>query len=423
MERETAVRCRLLVRGFSGFLLVAFLSGAACGRKVTRGEQSPSVSADRPGRLPDTAGAITVFMCGDVMTGRGIDQVLPHPGDPRLHEPFVSSARGYVELAEEAHGPIHEPVGFSYVWGDALEELERVRPDVRMINLETSVTGSDEYWAGKGIHYRMNPENVPCLTAAQIDCCSLANNHVLDWGYAGLAETLKTLERARIHSAGAGRDLEAAEAPAVIEVEGKGRVIVFSYGLLTSGIPQSWGATEAKPGVNLLVDLSDRAVRRIAQRVEAVKRPGDVVVISIHWGSNWGYDIPREQIRFAHKLIDDARVDVIHGHSSHHAKGIEIYRDRPVLYGCGDFLNDYEGIDGYESFRGDLALMYFVSLDPLTGRLIDLQMTAMQTRYLKANRASAPDARWLRDTLNREGKRFGTRVEMDRSGTLTLRWD
>jgi poly-gamma-glutamate capsule biosynthesis protein CapA/YwtB (metallophosphatase superfamily) len=98
------------------------------------------------------SGRLTLFMCGDVMTGRGIDQVLPHPGDPVLYEPYMRSAAGYVELAEKANGPIPKPADFSYIWGDALAEWERVSPDVRIINLETSVTASGEYWRGKGIN-------------------------------------------------------------------------------------------------------------------------------------------------------------------------------------------------------------------------------------------------------------------------------
>src|SRR5512145_2882467 len=117
---------------------------------------------------------VTLFLCGDVMTGRGVDQILPHPSKPRLFEPYVTSAVTYVELAERAVGPIPRPVGFDYVWGDALAELRRVRPDARIVNLETSVTRSNEAWPDKGIHYRMHPANVPCLTAAGIDCCALA---------------------------------------------------------------------------------------------------------------------------------------------------------------------------------------------------------------------------------------------------------
>jgi len=369
------------------------------------------------------ANLITMFMCGDVMTGRGIDQVLPYPSDPRIYESYMKSARGYVELAERANGLIQKPVSFSYIWGDALKELERVAPDLRIINLETSVTKSDDYWKGKGINYRMHPDNISCLKAAKIDFCSLANNHILDWGYSGLRETLETLKKANVKSAGAGQSLKEAEIPAVMEVEGKGRVLVFSFGSETSGIPYSWAASEDKPGVNLLSDFSDKTVRHIKEKVQQVKQQGDTVVASIHWGSNWGYQIPGEQTEFAHKLIDDASIDVIHGHSSHHVRGIEVYKDKPIIYGCGDFLNDYEGISGYESFRDDLALMYFVSVDASTGKLVSLQMTPMQIKNFKVNRTSRADALWLRDTLNREGKRFGTQVKLNKDNTLILQWD
>jgi poly-gamma-glutamate capsule biosynthesis protein CapA/YwtB (metallophosphatase superfamily) len=365
---------------------------------------------------------ITLFLCGDVMTGRGIDQVLPHPGDPRLHEPYVRDAIRYVDLAEEQNGLIPRPVGFSYIWGDAIDELVRVSPDVRIINLETSITRSDDYWKGKGINYRMNPANIPCLTSAGIDVCALANNHVLDWGYEGLRETLLTLEKAGIKSTGAGPDLQSAEAPAIIEVAEKGRVIVFSCGLESSGIPSSWAAKEKRPGVNLLPDLSDTTVLGIGKLVARAKRQGDIIVVSIHWGGNWGYEISRKQSEFARKLIDKAGADIIHGHSSHHVKGIEVYRDRPIIYGCGDFINDYEGIGGYESFRGDLSLMYFVAISPATGRLSSLRMIPTMMKRFRVIRASRVDAEWLRHTLNREGKHFGTRVEMGEDYSLELRW-
>ena len=363
---------------------------------------------------------ITLFMVGDVMTGRGIDQALPHPSAPRIYEPYMKSAIGYVELAEAANGPIPKPVDFSYIWGDALEALERLAPDVRIINLETAVTATEDYWKGKGINYRMHPDNINCITAAKIDCCVLANNHILDWGYTGLTETLETIKKVNMKGAGAGRNIGEAEAPAVIEAAGKGRVIVFSFGSETSGIPWAWAASKDKPGVNLLKDLSDKTVWAIAEQAQKVKRRGDIIVASIHWGSNWGYEVPHEQIVFAHKLIDTAGVDVIHGHSSHHVKGIEVYKEKPILYGCGDFLNDYEGISGYEAFRDDLALMYFASMDPSVGKLVRFEMAPIQIKRFKANRSSPEDAQWLRDTLNREGEKFGMRVKLNEDGSLTL---
>lgn len=384
---------------------------------TTDNTKEPKQMAVKPSHAP-----VTLFMCGDVMTGRGIDQVLPHPSDPRIYEPYIRNAIGYVKLAERLHGPISKPVEFSYIWGYALEELARVAPEVRVINLETSVTASADYWQGKSINYRMHPDNIYCITAAKIDCCALANNHVLDWGYAGLEETLATLSKVNLKAAGAGRDIKEAEAAAVIEVAGRGRVIVLSLGSVTSGIPWTWAAAENKPGVNLVKDFSAKTVRHIARKVQSVKRQNDIVVVSIHWGGNWGYAIPDNHRQFAYQLIDNAGVDVIHGHSSHHPKGIEVYKDRPIIFGCGDFLNDYEGIKGYEEFRSDLALMYFVSMDPATRKLVRFKMTPIQIKHFRANQVTIGDAHWLRDTLNREGRKFGVRVELNEDRTLTLHW-
>lgn len=376
-------------------------------------------ATDKPARVPKH---IRLFLCGDVMTGRGIDQVLPHPSEPSIYEPYVRDAREYVEIAEEINGPIPKPVEFSYIWGDALGELEQLAPDVRIINLETSVTLSDDYWKGKGINYRMHPQNIPCITSAGIDCCVLANNHVLDWGYAGLKETLQTLQDVNIKTAGAGSNLEEAKAPVMIEVAGKGRVIVLSIGMESSGIPWGWAATDDRPGVNLLVDLSKKTVQRVKEEMLEIKGPQDIVVASIHWGGNWGYKIPKEHIRFAHQLIDVAGVDVIHGHSSHHAMGIEVYQDKPIIYGCGDFINDYEGISGYEYYRDDLSLMYFLDIDPSRGKLIKLQLVPLQIKRYRLNKTSQEDAVWLKNTLHREGRQFNTRVELNKDGTLALRW-
>ncbi len=145
---------------------------------------------------------VTVFLCGDVMTGRGVDQILPHPGDPELRESYVREATGYVALAEAASGPIPRPVSPAWPWGDALAVLGDLAPDVRLINLETSVTRSGEFAPGKQVHYRMNPANIDCLTVARPDVCALANNHVLDFGRGGLAETLDTLAGAGLAAAG-----------------------------------------------------------------------------------------------------------------------------------------------------------------------------------------------------------------------------
>ncbi len=361
-------------------------------------------------------------MSGDVMTGRGIDQILPYPSNPTIYESYMKKSTGYVDLAAKASGAIQRPVSYSYVWGDAIQEMEFMSPDIRIVNLETSITESNDYWKGKGIHYRMHPKNIPIVNVAQIDFCSLANNHILDWGYTGLSETLETLKSARVKTAGAGRTLQEAEKPAVLQAPGKGRVIVFSYGSGTSGIPHSWAASDNRPGVNLLKDLSDKTVKRIAEHVSGIKKNGAIIIASIHWGRNWGYDIPPGQKAFAHNLIDKAGVDIVHGHSSHHVKGIEVYKGRLIIFGAGDLVNDYEGIGGHEEFRPDLSLMYFANVDPSSGELIQLQMTPTQMKRFSIQMATRKDALWLKDTLNREGKKLGTRVEINNKNRLTLKW-
>jgi poly-gamma-glutamate capsule biosynthesis protein CapA/YwtB (metallophosphatase superfamily) len=199
---------------------------------------------------------LRVFLSGDVMTGRGIDQILPHACDPRIYEPVMSSAEGYVRLAEKANGAIARPVNFEYIWGAALEELKDGGADAYIVNLETSITRCCDFLP-KGINYRMSPENAGCLLAASVYCCVLANNHVLDWGHHGLVETLATLEKLGIRIAGAGRNLFQARMSAVLKVRTNRRVVVFALASLTSGTPKDWAAEESAAGVNLLLDLSD----------------------------------------------------------------------------------------------------------------------------------------------------------------------
>ena len=362
---------------------------------------------------------ITLLLCGDVMPGRGVDQILPHPGVPRLRELGTGDAGVYVRLAERVNGPIQCPVSFDWPWGDALGVADDMAPDVRVINLECTVTRSSDFASGKAVHYRMEPANLPCVTAFKPDACALANNHILDFGRTGLTDTLHWMAGAGLAAAGAGRDLAQAQQAAAIPLPTGGRVLVFSCGAACSGIPTSWAAAHGRPGLDLLTSLGDAAADSLIRRVNEAKQPGDIAVVSIHWGSNWGYEVPRDQARFARLLID-AGVDLIHGHSSHHPRPIQAYRGKLVLYGCGDCIDDYEGVSGYQQFRDDLRLLYFATLRRGTGQLTELRMVPMQARKMRLHHARSADSKWLATTLNQISGAYGSRISLDPGDTLSL---
>jgi poly-gamma-glutamate capsule biosynthesis protein CapA/YwtB (metallophosphatase superfamily) len=368
--------------------------------------------------MPDRS--VRLLLCGDVMTGRGVDQILPHPGDPALYEGYVRDARRYVELAEAANGPIRRPVDFPWPWGDTLDVIAEAAPDIRLANLETSVTRSNYHEPGKAVHYRMNPGNVPCLTAAHIDICTLANNHILDFGIDGLLETLDVLAAVGVQTVGAGSDVDGARRSVTVEAS-TARVTVFSFGMPSSGVPSRWAATADRPGVNVVGKSSDGAATDLMRRIGQAKGQGNLVVVSVHWGSNWGYDIPAADIRLGHRLIDQG-ADVVFGHSSHHPRPIEVYRGKLILHGCGDLIDDYEGITGFEEYRDDLRLLYFAAVDADTGELSALRMVPFQARQMRLHRASDHDNSWLATTLSRVSRRFGARVGEASQGTLALDW-
>ncbi|OZV77499.1 hypothetical protein CA850_22740 [Micromonospora echinospora] len=363
---------------------------------------------------------LTFFLGGDVMTGRGVDAILPTPGPPELRERAIRDARDYVDLARSVNGPVPRPVPPAWPWGEALDLLDELRPDARVVNLETAVTGRGAHAPAKAIHYRMHPGNLSCLTAARLDVCALANNHVLDFGPVGLADTLDALAAAGITTAGAGRDAASAGRPARVPL-GQGRdLLVWSVAAPSSGVLPSWAATTDAPGVAYLPEVSAASADALAGRIAAVAGPADRVLVSVHWGTNWGYDVPPGHVDFAHRLIDGG-VDVVHGHSSHHPRPVEVYRDRLVLYGCGDLIDDYEGIGGREEYRPQLRLLWLPTLDAATGALRRLRAAPMRMRRMRLERAAPDETRWLAELLGGFGPPFAPGFDVAVDGLLTLR--
>ena len=346
------------------------------------------------GAMKRNAAVIRLLLGGDVMLGRALDQALEHPGDPRLREPLIEDARDYLALAERKSGQLGLPLGPAEPWGELLPLIDAEDPDHWIINLETSITYSEDFCPYKSIHYRMSPANLAVLRAGRVDCCCLANNHVMDFGQAGLLEPLSSLEQQQLAYCGAGRTREAARAPLVLGGGGALRLINLCF--VDSGVSPHSEAGADSCGVFLLHSMDQHAVDQV---LRALDGPYDCpTLVSLHWGGNWGYRIPEAQRSFAHALLDSPAVDLVFGHSSHHPKEIELYRGKAAIYGGGDLINDYEGIRGHTQYRPELALVYIVELE--RGALRRLEAVPFRRRRLRLERADLEAAEFLRQVLN-----------------------
>jgi len=272
----------------------------------------------------------------------------------------------------------------TYPWGDTLSLLRDT--DVRICNLECVLSDWGTPWSAtpKVFHFRSDAKNVQTLTTAHIDAVSLANNHVLDFEYEGLFHMMNTLQEAGIHYAGAGATLREASAPAIWSVNGK------TIGLLafTDNEP-AWSATDEQPGIWYVpIELHEKRAEQLFEVVRRTKEDVDILVVSAHWGPNWGYVPPAEHLPFARALID-AGADAIFGHSGHVIRGIEIYKDKPILYCAGDFIDDY-AVDEIE--RNDRSCVFVVETDGAAISRLFLYPTVIQqfqARRAESNERSA----------------------------------
>ena len=349
---------------------------------------------------------LTIFLCGDVMLGRAVDQIFQFKTDPRLYETVNNDAKQYLPLKMLRYAKKNHYVGYDYIWGPLLKSPFYTNADLKIINLETSITHSQKPEL-KAVLYKMHPQNIETIKVANIDYCNMANNHVKDWGLDGLLETLNILKKNKINYGGIGKNLFEAQQPTCFHINNR-KIFIFSIAEPGSGTPLEWKATHQNPGVNM-IDIDD--LTQILKFVDLIKKTtnnDDFIIVSIHWGSNWGWTIEDKYRNFAHHLIDYANVDLIHGHSSHHFRPIEMYKNKLIFYGCGDLINDYETINNpiHEQFKPHISLTYYPTYnnDKQIVKLIIIPFTIknLQLTYLQPSEQTK-----VIDLLNKICQNYG----------------
>lgn len=293
-----------------------------------------------------------------------------------------------------------------YPWGDTLPIFQDA--DVRMCNLECVLSDRGSPWTitPKVFHFRSDEKHVETLKIAGINVVSLANNHALDYGHGAMLDMLKILDDAGIHHAGAGINFEEACRPALFQA-GKAKIGFIAF---TDNEP-AWESTTEMPGVFYVpIDVDDHRAKSLFEIIRHTKKEVDVLIVSTHWGPNWGYRPQPNHIPFAHSLID-AGADIIFGHSCHVFQGIEIYKGKPIIYSAGDFIDDY-AVD--ETERNDRSLIFIV--ETLDSEIYRLRLYPTVIDDFQARRAPQTDAREIIKKMQKLCAEFKTPARWDEKG-------
>ncbi len=319
-------------------------------------------------------------------------------------EELVMGLAGDVMIGRSVD-PVIAKKGYSYVWGDVLTLLQR--NDVNIINLETTLTKSEKK-VPKVFNFRAAPDKVQSLLDARVTIANLANNHILDYGEEGLAETLQVLREAGIAFAGAG--MNSGEAARAYVIRRKN----FRLGVLgfTDNEP-GWKAGLKNCGVNFIDVYEESDRRRALQDIARLRSESDLVLVSIHWGPNMQEEPPVEYIDFAHAMVD-AGADIIHGHSAHIFQGIEVYRCKLILYDTGDFVDDYV-VDPV--LKNNHSFLFLVR----AGRngIDKLSLVPVLISNYQVNLAAGKDHQWCINRVKSLSARFATTINDD--GEVVMR--
>lgn len=320
---------------------------------------------------------ITIGLMGDVMIGRLVNEMLDR-----------------------------QPP--NYIWGDALPLIQD--NDLNVINLEAALTHATKK-VPKVFNFKAQPKYVQSLTVANIGVANLANNHILDFAEEGGLETLQTLTQAKIPYVGAGRNIQEASKPIILNIQG------IRLGILgcTDNEP-SWEASPQRLGTRFveIEDPDNPRHQTLISDIISLRSKVDVLILSIHWGPNMR-ERPTKAFRtFAHKMIE-AGVDILHGHSAHIFQGIEVYKQKLILYDTGDFVDDYY-VDPI--LRNDRSFLFLVTLS-LSG-LIQLRLVPVLISNCQVNLADENDAKISCSRMQALSEELHTSLDVQKDDLLNI---
>ena len=283
-----------------------------------------------------------------------------HPAAPASRQVLTGTAAGNITLAFA--GDVHFTGRTAQLLSDPATAFGPIATvlrstDLTAVNLETSVTtrGTPQ---PKTYHFRTGPTAFTALRDAGIDLVTMANNHVLDYGQVGLADTLAAAKAARFPYVGIGANADAAWAPYVTMVKGM-RIAVIGVSQVAE-LASSWVATPSRPGEANAIDLS-----RTLTAVRAAKRLAPTVIVFMHWGIEGQACPDPNQLSLARQLAA-AGASIIIGAHAHMLQGSGWLGHTFVAYGMGNFL--WWG-NSYSTATGVLELTLHPHA-PLTSRFI-----------------------------------------------------
>ncbi len=289
---------------------------------------------------------------------------------------------------------------YTYVWCDTLQMIRKA--DLSLINLECVIASKGTEWSKtwKPFHFRADLEAIEVLKTASIDYVSLANNHTLDYEVEAFMEMLELLDSNKITHSGAGRNLQEAMTPAILET----MKIKIGIVALTDNQPE-WEARTSSPGVNFIpITLENGYDDRLKKCIETTKNRSDIVIVSCHVGPHFREAPSNSHVNFAHRIID-LGADIYWGHSNHTPQGIEIYKKKVILHDCGDFIDDY-AVDPY--YRNDLSFLFLVNFE--LDRIKSIELVPVKISDFRVCTAPPWDADLIIQRMVNQCKILGTKT-------------